>query len=124
MSKIRPVLLAVLVILATGCGSFKPIARTVLDIARAGCEMFAAEQGLSLSDVCATEKQLQPFVDGLLAAKRQHGALRGATGAERCSDAPASSAATVTPPEPAVVPAPAPVPAPATPAEPEPVKKD
>lgn len=106
------VLLIAVVAMTAGCGNFKPIARTVLDVARAGCEMFAAEQGLSISDVCATEKQLQPFIDGLLAAKRQHGATHGV---ERCADVPAEAPApeaTATP-EAAPVAAPAPAPAPA-----------
>ena len=124
MKKIRLALLLVVALLTTGCANFKPIARTVLDVARAGCEMFAAEQGLSISDVCATEKQLQPFVDGLLAAQRQAGVTREAHGAQRCPDAPAPSATPVAPPAPEAAPVPAPAPAPAPAVVPEPAKKD
>lgn len=115
-------LLIAIVWLTAGCAQFKPIARTVVDIARGACEMFAAEQGLSISDVCATEKQLQPFVDGLLAAKREHGVTHGV---ERCADAPeaAPTAEPTAAPEAAPAPAPAPATAPA-PAPAEEPKKD
>lgn len=71
----------------------KSILRTVVDVARSACELFAAEQGLSVSDVCAKEEQVRPFVDSLLAAKRGTGLDRKPACPEASSStAPESSA--------------------------------
>jgi hypothetical protein len=63
----------------TACAGWKPIARTVDGAAEALCAQFFAEQkpGLSLEDAakqfCATEADLKPWIDEVLAAKQAAG---------------------------------------------------
>lgn len=63
------------------CAEVKPVARTVNDIARDACEVAFSEQelpqGVSVKDLCKTHKDLQPFIDSILAAKQQVGASHG-----------------------------------------------
>lgn len=66
-------------VLCTG-GSYRPIARTVVDIAIAACESFAAQDegnlgGLRPSDWCAIASNAQPFIDGLLSASHKAGLM-------------------------------------------------
>ena len=56
----------------------KEAAKTVLDVARNACSLYAAQTGVSVQDVCATEEQLRPFIDSILAAQRAAGAQRTA----------------------------------------------
>lgn len=62
-----------------GCASWKPIARTADGVAETLCAQFFAEQkpGLSLEDAakefCATEADLRPWIDQVLAAKQTAG---------------------------------------------------
>lgn len=69
--------LAVLSASAVGaCAEMKPIARTAVDIARDLCAMTIAERnGISTEEAvrtfCATEAQLEPWLDELLAAKQR-----------------------------------------------------
>lgn len=63
----------------SGCASWKPIARTADGLAEAMCAQFFAEQKprLTLEDAarqfCATEEELQPWIDQVLAAKDKAG---------------------------------------------------
>lgn len=62
-----------------GCAGWKPVARTADGVAEALCAQFFAEQkpGLSLEDAakefCATEAELRPWIDQVLAAKQSAG---------------------------------------------------
>jgi hypothetical protein len=103
--------------LATGCTQMqKDVAKTVLDVARNACDLYATQHGLSVKDVCDTEEKLRPFVDGYLASAQAAGAARTASmsgaGATTCPECPKCA-------EPAPAPAetPSPAPAPAAPAE-------
>lgn len=66
-------------VVAFGCaGGFKPIARTVVDIAIASCESIAQQDsgnlgGMTPSDWCAIATNVQPFIDGLLSAQQKSG---------------------------------------------------
>lgn len=110
----------------------KAIARTVLDVARNACELYATQAGLTAKDVCETEEQLRPFIDSILAAQAAASAQRAGTcgvGAQKAAPTPtpptpAPTASTAVPapapapattPTPTPPPAPAPVPAPAAP---------
>jgi hypothetical protein len=62
----------------TGCAGWKPVARTVDGVAETLCAQFFGEkQKLSLEDAakqfCATHEELQPWIDQVLAAKREGG---------------------------------------------------
>lgn len=63
---IAPLVVAVAL---SGCATIKPIAKTVLDVAREACGFYASQTGFSFEDACATEKQLRPFIDAILAAQ-------------------------------------------------------
>lgn len=57
------------------CSSWKPVARTVNDVAGELCSIFFAErQGISIEDAartfCRTRDQLEPWIDQVLAAKQ------------------------------------------------------
>jgi len=72
-----------------GCG-FKPIARTVKDIAFGLCELTGTEQakdgeidGMSVADWCNQAKVIKPFMDDVLASKM--------AGAARVPRAPAAA---------------------------------
>lgn len=83
----RPALsLAVLALLgAVACAEVKPVARTAVDVARDFCALTVAERnGISVEEAvkqfCATEEQLDPWLDELLAAKQRLAAqAQGAT---------------------------------------------
>ena len=84
----RAVTAAALVALLTlgACAALKPAARTVVDIARDLCAMVTAERnGITTEQAvrtfCATESQLEPWLDELLAAKQR--AAARADGAAR-----------------------------------------
>lgn len=57
----------------------KQVARTVVDVARTACELFAVEQaqkqGVSseqlVRQLCTTESDLRPWIDHLLSAQRE-----------------------------------------------------
>lgn len=72
----KNLLIALLVLPLSGCAEWKPIAKTVVEVARGACSLFAEEQGLSFKDVCETEEQLRPFVDSILSAKQIAAAKR------------------------------------------------
>ena len=69
--------LAVLSASAVGaCAEMKPVALTAVDIARDLCAMTIAERnGISTEEAvrtfCATEAQLEPWLDELLATKQR-----------------------------------------------------
>lgn len=80
---------AVLVVVAGGltgavasCAAFKPIARTVDDVATIACrqQLFgqAQAQGISVEDVCRTKAVLQPFIDAILSTSQGIGMKYGA----------------------------------------------
>lgn len=59
-----------------GCSSWKPVARTGNDVARVLCgEFFGEKQGISFEDAakkfCETRDDLAPWIDAVLAAKRE-----------------------------------------------------
>lgn len=63
----------------SGCGAVTaalPVVRSVVEIARLLCENAASEQpvdvlqGRTAQDFCSQERNLRPFVDGLLRAKK------------------------------------------------------
>ena len=59
----------------SGCSMFKPVARTIVDIARCLCEKVMSENpgelaNLSVEEYCEKEELLQPFVDEMLRAER------------------------------------------------------
>lgn len=83
-SKVRkaptsPVMLLCLVLtllVVPSCASWKPVARTADGVAETLCAQFFGEKrGLSLEDAarqfCATQDDLRPWLDALLAAKRE-----------------------------------------------------
>lgn len=62
----------------TSCAAVRPVVRTVLDIATTLCESVAVRgqdrlHGLSVSEWCAIERNLEPFIDAVLAAEREAG---------------------------------------------------
>jgi hypothetical protein len=63
-------------LVAVACAEVKPVARTAVDVARDFCAITVAERnGISVEDAvkqfCATEEQLDPWIDELLAAKQR-----------------------------------------------------
>ena len=63
----------------SSCAEFKPVAKTVNDVARDLCAIFyGKKQGISVEDAakafCATEKQIAPFLDEVLSAEQRAGA--------------------------------------------------
>lgn len=101
----------------------KDTIKTVLDIARMACEMQAGQTGLNAKDVCATEKQLRPYTDAILAgqsaaaaARSTEGCPKAPTGEVQATAPSAAPVASVSAPAPAAVPSE--VPAPAVSAEP------
>jgi hypothetical protein len=69
------------VVAQLGCAAIKPVARTVADLASMVCEGLAAEnrdqlQGLSPEDWCSIQRNLDPFLDAVLAAKQKAGLKR------------------------------------------------
>lgn len=65
----------VCLVLMTGCAELKPIARTTDDVARSLCALFFSQrQGVTLEQAerafCATEADLRPWLDQVLAAKQ------------------------------------------------------
>jgi hypothetical protein len=59
----------------TGCADVKPVLRTANDVAQAMCSLFYSKQkGLSVDDAaktfCSTQKQLQPWIDHVLATEQ------------------------------------------------------
>ncbi len=65
-----------LLLLLPGCSNWKPVARTADGVAETLCAQFFGEkQSLSLEDAarqfCATHKDLKPWIDATLAAKRE-----------------------------------------------------
>lgn len=61
-----PIVLASLCL--AGCAGLTP--KTVKDVAYQACELFAAQEGLSVQEVCATAEHLKPWVDSILGANR------------------------------------------------------
>lgn len=86
MSHMKLVTLITLLALSGCTLAQKEVAKTVLDIARNACSLYAAQTGVTVQDVCATEEQLRPFIDSILAAQRAAGAQRTAG---VCAAAPA-----------------------------------
>lgn len=75
MTRIKLLLLAVIAVLLTGCGAWKPIVKTVDDIARFHCASFySARQKVSLEDAweayCKTREAWAPWIDPVLSAKQ------------------------------------------------------
>ena len=69
----------------TGCAALKPVARTVVDIARCLCEKVMSENpgelaNLSVEEYCAKEELLRPFVDEMLAAEKRAKSRAGVDG--------------------------------------------
>ena len=72
--------LSVVAVVATlaisACAEVKPVVRTAVDIARDLCAMVTAERaGISTEEAartfCATESQLEPWLDEVLAAEQR-----------------------------------------------------
>ena len=75
--------LALFVVVA--CAEAKPVVRTAVDIARDFCAVTVAERsGISAEEAvtqfCATEEQLDPWLEELLAAKQRMAARTQAVG--------------------------------------------
>lgn len=78
MMKSAALLVVGFVVAQVACAAIKPVVRTLADVASLACEELAAQnvdqlKGLSAKDWCAIERNLEPFVDALLAAKQQSG---------------------------------------------------
>ena len=76
VTKATAPLLVCLLLLPSGCASWKPVARTTNDVARVLCgEFFGEKQGLSVEEAakkfCETRDDLEPWIDAVLAAKRE-----------------------------------------------------
>lgn len=137
MKKLTALTTVVLALTFTGCPIIKPIARTVIDLAREACSMYAEQTGFSVEDACKTEEQLRPFIDAILAGQAAASKQREGTGAcgptttatPSATPTTAPVAPTTTPVAPPATPTAAPVAPPATaapvapPATPTPGKK-
>ena len=127
-------LVLVLVVLLAACtATQRQVARTVVDVARTACELFASEQaGKQKADpeklvreLCATEADLAPWIDSLLSANRLAAAKGGPAPCPAQAPAPPPGPGAVEAPKDAPAsppgaapasPAPTAAPAPATPA--------
>lgn len=74
----RMSLVALVLLFMPSCASFKPIVRTIDNLAKEACAMYFGEQmGVSLEDAakayCNTRKALDPFVTELLKAQEKAG---------------------------------------------------
>jgi hypothetical protein len=127
MKKLTALTTVVLALTFTGCPIIKPIARTVIDLAREACSMYAEQTGFSVEDACKTEEQLRPFIDAILAGQAAASKQREGTGACGPATTATPSAPPVAPPAPTTAPvappaaptaAPVAPPATATPAAP------
>jgi len=73
--KSKTVIAFIVVCFAIGCAAALPVIRTIIDIARLLCENAASEQPIEVLDNetpkawCAHEKNLRPFIDGIVDAK-------------------------------------------------------
>jgi len=77
MKKLIPL---ILLLSLSGCGAIqKEQAKTVLDLARNACALYATQAGLTVKDVCETEEQLRPFIDSILAGHAAAAAQRAGT---------------------------------------------
>jgi len=68
------------VLLLPSCAGWKPVARTADGIAEALCgQFFGEKQGISIEDAarqfCTTQDDLRPWIDSVLAAKRDGGKM-------------------------------------------------
>lgn len=77
MKRFAPVLL---VACLGGCASFKPVVRTADDLAQEACALFFGDkQGIDIEAAakayCATRQAWAPFINPILAAEKQGGAL-------------------------------------------------
>ena len=67
--------IAIVIAISFSCAAALPIIRTITDIARLLCENAASEKPISVLNNetpqawCAHEKNLRPFIDGILNAK-------------------------------------------------------
>lgn len=66
----------ILIGVIVGCAALKEVGRTANDAARILCELIAAEQteqldGLSPDEWCEIQKNLDPFIDEILSAKKR-----------------------------------------------------
>lgn len=120
MKKLTPLILFIAALFMAGCtncAAIKPFARTALEAARHACAVYAEQTGVTFEDVCKTEKQLQPFIDSILAAQQAAAAQQaGAMGAPEC---PKPDPTPEVKPEPKAPPTP-----PAEPAKPAPEKPE
>ena len=93
-------LIALPLLLVTGCPGWKPIVKTINDLAYDLCvaEMAKEKPTLSAEDVgkafCTGEEALKPFIDAILTAKQKLAQAKAA--------ASASTSASVAPPAPVV----------------------
>ncbi len=80
----RHIIIVLLALLLGGCADVKPIARTINDAARVACDAAFGKQPppqeVSVEEVCEHHERLQPFIDGILAARREVGAGIGEEG--------------------------------------------
>jgi predicted small secreted protein len=73
----RSLIVIVLALALTSCGTIKQIGRTIQDVAQALCLVAASEQpkdalgGMSAEDWCSIEENLRPFLDAALSAKQE-----------------------------------------------------
>lgn len=94
--------------LGSGCAGVKAVAKTANDIAHEACSVFASARepqlGMSASDWCSLQANLEPFLDVVLSAERKAGISSGGearTPDESRDDKPATPASTITDPGPA-----------------------
>lgn len=100
MNRLKMCIVAAVALLCAGCADWKPIVRTVDDIARLFCAQHQARlQGVSVEDAweayCRTRDAWAPWIDPLLRAQAQGTA---AAQAEAASAPPSAAASTPPPP--------------------------
>ena len=76
MIRVGALALAITLGTSVGCAQVKPVVRSAVDIARDLCALVVSERrGISAADAarmfCATEKQLEPWLNELLEAERR-----------------------------------------------------
>lgn len=100
MNRLKLCIVALVALLCAGCANWKPIVRTVDDVARLFCAQHQARlQGVSVEDAwrayCRTRDAWAPWIDPLIAAQAEGTATAQAAAA---SAAPVGAASTPPPP--------------------------
>lgn len=78
MGALTRIISIILVAILISCGTLKDVGRTINDAALIVCEIFATEnkdrlEGFSPQQWCAIHKNIAPFIDEILAAKKRAG---------------------------------------------------